>query len=45
MKKTFPYAWKDLISNLGILSGILGIVLLILGSFPDFFDKSLPLYN
>tara|TARA_Y100001968_G_C19102098_1_gene593041 strand:+ start:75 stop:215 length:141 start_codon:yes stop_codon:yes gene_type:complete len=41
MKETSPYVWKDLISDVAILSLILGIVVLIIGSFPDFFDKSL----
>ena len=37
-----PYGWKDLLSDVAIIAVIAGIVLLIVGSFPEFFGKFLP---
>ena len=41
MKKKVPYGWKDFLSDAAIISVIAGIVLLIVGSFPEFFTKIL----
>tara|TARA_Y100001968_G_C19358400_1_gene718449 strand:- start:640 stop:801 length:162 start_codon:yes stop_codon:yes gene_type:complete len=45
MKETFPYGWKDFSSDVAILSVVLGILLLLVGSFQDFFDKFHALFN
>ena len=37
-----PYGWKDLLTDAAILSVAAGTLLLIIGSFPDFFSKVLP---
>ena len=37
-----PYGWKDLVTDLAIIAVVLGIALLIVGSFPGFFGKFLP---
>ena len=42
MDKKVPYGWKDLLTDAAIISVIGGILLLIIGSFPDFFGKFLP---
>tara|TARA_B100000700_G_C14785560_1_gene733361 strand:- start:607 stop:735 length:129 start_codon:yes stop_codon:yes gene_type:complete len=39
------YGLKDLITDLAIISVVLGIVLVIVGSFPEFFGKVLPFIN
>ena len=37
-----PYGWKDLLTDAAILAVVVGILLVILGSFPEFFGKLLP---
>ncbi len=37
-----PYGWKDLLVDTAIIAVVAGTGLLILGSFPDFFEKFLP---
>ena len=38
-----PYGWKDLLTDLAIITVIAGIVLSVIGSFPDFFGKFIPI--
>ena len=42
MPKNLPYGLKDLITDVAIISILLGLVLLIVGSFPESFGKFLP---
>ena len=37
-----PYGWKDLFTDMAIITVVGGAVLLIVGSFPEFFGKFLP---
>ena len=37
-----PYGWKDLFTDAAIVAVVSGIVLLIVGSFPESFGKFLP---
>tara|TARA_B100000029_G_C17221338_1_gene831823 strand:+ start:148 stop:285 length:138 start_codon:yes stop_codon:yes gene_type:complete len=37
-----PYGWKDLLTDSAIIAVAGGIILLIVGSFPEFFGKFLP---
>ena len=37
-----PYGWKDLLTDAAIIAVVGGILLLIVGSFPEFFEKLLP---
>ena len=37
-----PYGWKDLLNDAAIIAVAVGIVLLIVGSFPEFFVRFLP---
>ena len=37
-----PYGWKDLFTDAAIIAVVGGAVLLIVGSFPEFFGKFLP---
>ena len=36
------YGWKDLFSDAAIVAVVAGALLLIVGSFPEFFGKFLP---
>jgi len=36
-----PYRWKDLFTDAAIVAVVGGVVLLIVGSFPEFFVKFL----
>ena len=36
-----PYGWKDLLTDMAIFAVAGGIVLVIVGSFPEFFGKFL----
>ena len=42
MTEKSPYGLKDLLTDVAIVSIIGGAVLLIMGSFPEFFGKFLP---
>ena len=42
MPDTSPYGWKDLLTDAAIIAIGAGIVLLIIGSFPEFFGKIMP---
>ena len=37
-----PYGWKDLFTDAAIIALVGGIVLVIVGSFPEFFGRFLP---
>jgi len=37
-----PYGWKGLLTDAAIIAVASGILLVIVGSFPDFFGKFLP---
>tara|TARA_B100000029_G_C16738750_1_gene653640 strand:- start:221 stop:358 length:138 start_codon:yes stop_codon:yes gene_type:complete len=42
MTEKIPYGWKDLITDGAIVAVVGGFVLVIIGSFPEFFSKFLP---
>ena len=45
MPDTSPYGWKDLLTDAAIVALVAGLILLIIGYFPDFFGKFLPLFK
>ncbi len=45
MTKKSPYGWKDLLTDAAIVAVVGGVVLLIIGSFPELFSKFLPFLN
>ena len=42
MTNKAPYGWKDLLTDTAIIAVVGGIVLVIVGSFPEFFGRFLP---
>ncbi len=42
MTEKAPYGWKDLLFDAAIIAVAVGIVLLIVGSFPESFGRFLP---
>ncbi len=36
------YGWKDFLTDAAIIAVVTGVILLIVGSFPEFFGKFLP---
>ena len=42
MTEKLPYGWKDLLTDAAIIAALGGIVLVIVGSFPEFFERFLP---
>ncbi len=42
MAKQPPYGWKDLLTDVAIISVVVGVILFTVGSFPGFFGKFLP---
>ncbi len=45
MKSKPPYGWKDLFTDAAIVAVVCGLVMLIIGSFPEFFGKLLTFYK
>ena len=39
MNDKAPYGWKDLLTDAAILAVVGGVLLVIVGSFPQFFGK------
>ncbi len=37
-----PYGWKDLLTDTAIIAVVAGIILLVIGSFPESFGKLIP---